>query len=108
MKTIIQSLCDEAIYPIPIGYVENICIKRRIAPETMFSADVSELIEYKGALADCLRSLVQSVNFSESDKSVGALTDTQRAQIIKNANSLYKEIGEPLIDEDKPMVFIGG
>ncbi len=108
MKTIIQALIDDVLYPVPFGYVENVCIKRGIEPEAKFSSEIAESTSYKGALADCLRSLIQSVNFSESDKSVGSLTDKQRAQIIKMANNLYTEIGEPLIDEEQPMVFIGG
>lgn len=108
MKTIIQALIDEVLYPIPVGYVENVCIKRDIYGESEFSSTIANSDPYKGAMADCLRSLIQAVNFAESDKSVGTLTDKQREQIIKRANALYSEIGEPLIEEEKPMVFIGG
>lgn len=108
MKTIGEALLDELIYPIPFGHAENICIKRRIDIEGEFNADIAESEGYKGALADCLYSLIQSVNFSEADKSVGSLTDKQREQIIKKANALYSKLGEPLIDDEKPMVYIGG
>lgn len=108
MKTISQALIDEVLYPIPLGYVENVCIKRDIEVEEEFSSTIANSNQYKGALADCFRSLIQAVNFAESDKSVGTLTDKQIDQIIKRANALYSELGEPLIEEDKPMVFIGG
>lgn len=108
MKTISQALIDEVLYPIPLGYVENVCIKRDIDGEGEFSSTIANSDQYKGAMADCLRSLIQAVNFAESDKSVGTLTDKQRDQIIKRANALYSELGEPLIEEEKPMVFIGG
>ncbi len=108
MKTTIKALIDEVLYPIPVGYVENVCIKRSLDPEGTFSLEVATSTAYKGALADCLRSLIQAVNFSESDKSVGSLTDDQRTLIINQANKLYEEIGEELIDDDSPMVYIGG
>lgn len=108
MKTISQALIDEVLYPIPLGYVENVCIKRDIDVEGEFSSTIANSYQYKGAMADCLRSLIQAVNFAESDKSVGTLTDKQREQIIKRANALYSELGEPLIEDDMPMVFIGG
>lgn len=108
MKTISQALIDEVLFPIPLGYVENVCIKREIDGEGEFTSVIANSDQYKGAMADCLRSLIQAVNFAESDKSVGTLTDNQREQIIKRANALYSELGEPLIEEEKPMVFIVG
>jgi hypothetical protein len=107
MKTVIQALIDEVIYPIPYGKVENIAIKRGIVEEDEYTKENSETISYKGALADCLISLLQAVNFSESDKSVGTLTDAQRKAILKKANALYGEIGEPEVDDGTtPTVYI--
>lgn len=93
---------------MPVGHIENICIKRNIDGSTEFTASVANSNEYKGALADCLRSLIQSVGFTESDKTIVTLSDAQRTQITKVANAYYSEIGEPLIDTGEPMVFIGG
>ena len=94
MKTIGQALIDEIHIPIPFGYIENVCIKRGLEFEDNFDFESSKSDKYKGALADCLMSLVQAVNFSESDKSIGSLSEGQRKAIMLRANHLYKEIGE--------------
>ena len=108
MKTISQALIDKVHYPIGEGYVDTVLIERSLNAEGEYTKVVSKSAEFKGALADCLYSLVQAVNFSESDKSVGNLTDEQRKLILRQANALYEEIGEPLKDDGKPMVYIGG
>ena len=105
-KTVRQALIDEIHYPIPVGKVDNICVKRGLNAEDDFTKEMSETKEYKGALSDCLFSLLQAVNFSESDKSVGNLTDKQMELILSWVNSLRKEIGEPLVDDGKPRVRI--
>jgi len=107
MKTVIQALIDEVIYPIPYGKVENIIIKRGLYAGDTFDASVASGISYKGALADCLYSLITAINFSEADKSVGTLTDAQRKAILKRANALYGEIGEDEVDDGStPRVYI--
>jgi hypothetical protein len=106
-KTVIQSLLDETLYPIPVGKVENIIITRDLDGDTDFTKDVTASKEYKGALADCLYSLLQAITFSEAGMSVGALTDAQRKSILKRANKLYGEIGEEEKDDPlDPKVFI--
>jgi hypothetical protein len=104
MKSICQALIDEVHYSIPVGFVENVLIKRGFDESAPFTREVAVSKGYKGALADCLYSLIQAVNFSESDKSVGNLTDDQRRLVLKRVNALYDEIGEPLVDEGKPEV----
>ena len=107
MKTIGQALIDEVHIPIPFGYIENVCIKRGLDPEEEFSRDIADRDLYKGALADCLYSLVQAVGFSESDKSIGSLTEDQRKAIIFNVNKLYRSIGEEEVYlESQPTVYI--
>ena len=54
MKTIQQALIDEIHYPISVGYVETVMIKRRLNADDEFDYDVSCSNEYLGALADCL------------------------------------------------------
>lgn len=109
MKTIQQALVDEIHYPIPIGFVENVMIKRGLNPEEEFIFDVAHSKEYMGAHADCLYSLVQAINFSEADKSIGSLSDKQITAIISQMNKIYKAIGEePKEIELKPIVYIGG
>ena len=109
MKTIQQALIDDIHYPISVGFVENVMIKRNLNLDDEFSNDIADSNEYQGALADCLWSLVQTVNFSEADKSVGSLSDKQLTVILNEANSIYKSIGEQAKElEPKPMVHIGG
>ena len=61
-----------------------------------------------GALADCLYSLIQSIGFSEADKSINALSDKDKERILLRVNSIYNSIGEPTVElEPKPMVYVG-
>ncbi len=108
MKTIQQALIDEIHYPIPEGFVENVMIKRKLNPSGYCDSNTMNSKEYMGALADCLWSLVQSINFSEADKSFGSLSDKDKERILLRVNSIYNAIGEPSVElEAKPMVYIG-
>ena len=108
MKTIQQALIDEIHYPIPMGFVENVMIKRKLNGYEEFSFDTAHSNEYQGALADCLWSLIQAINFSEADKSFGALSDKDKERILLRVNSIYNTIGEPSVElEAKPMVYVG-
>lgn len=108
MKTIQQALIDEIHYPIPVGFVENVMIKRRLNADDAFDYEASISSEYQGALADCLWSLVQSINFSEADKSFGSLSDKDKERILLRVNSIYNAIGEPPVElEEKPKVYVG-
>ena len=106
MKTIWQALIDEIIYPIPEGLIENKLIARGLNGDSDYTQDVAVSREYRGCFADCLVALVQSVSFSESDKSVGTLSDEIKKKLLSRANSIYAEIGEELVPEDKPTVYI--
>lgn len=107
MKTIVQALIDSIHFPIPFGFVENVCIARSLDGDDLFDHEIAVSNSFKGALADCLYSLIQTVNFSESDKSIGSLTDAQRKAILVQVNRLYSDIGEEEITfESKPMVYI--
>lgn len=108
MKTIQQALIDEIHYPIPIGFVENVMIKRNLNGVDEFNYDIAHSSEYQGALADCLWSLVQAINFSEADKSFGALSDKDKERILLRVNYIYNTIGEPSVElEAKPIVYVG-
>ena len=107
MKTVLQALRDEVHYPISVGFIENKLIERQLDGDAEYSYDVAQSKEWKGALADCLYSLLQAVTYSESDKSVGVLSDKDKERILVRINSLYKSIGEEEITLDKPMVYIG-
>lgn len=108
MKTIQQALIDEIHYPISIGFVENVIIKRNLKGDDEFNDNIAYSNEYQGALADCLWSLVQTINFSEADKSFGSLSDKDKERILLRVNSIYNAIGEPpVVLEAMPMVYVG-
>lgn len=107
MKTIKQALIDEIHYPIPEGFVDNKLIERELDGSAEYSLSIHNSDNWKGALADCLYSLLQAVNFSEADKSVGSLSDKDKERLLVRINNLYKEIGEDEV-EGLPMVYIGG
>jgi hypothetical protein len=107
MKTIKQALIDEVHYPIPIGFVDNKLIERQLDGDSEYTFAVSQSNEWKGALADCLYSLVQAVSLSESDKSIGTLSDADKNKLLVRIKNLYNAIGEdPALGQ--PMVYIGG
>lgn len=106
MKTIKQALIDEIHYPIPLGFVENKLIERQLDGDDDYTFEVAQSPKWKGVLADCLYSLVQAVNFSESDKSVGTLSDSDKERLLVRINTLYKSIGETQA-LGQPMVYIG-
>lgn len=107
MKSIEQALIDEIHYPISVGFVENKLIERQLDGKEEYSFEVAQSKEWKGALADCLYSLVQAVNLSESDKSIGTLSDKDKERLLVRINALYKSIGEAH-SLGQPMVYIGG
>lgn len=107
MKTIRQALIDWFIYPIPEGLIENCIISRGLDSDEEFTSEICHYKSFQGCLADCLVSLVQSVNFSEADKSVGVLSDEVKKSLLVRANSIYKTIGEDEVQmESGPMVYI--
>ncbi len=108
MMTVSQALLSKVHWPLPEGYVETVCVERQLDYEEPFSYEVSQSAEYKGALADCLYSLYQAVNYSEAGKSVGNLTDEQRRWCLRQANRLYLEIGEEEKEVEEPRVYWGG
>ena len=107
MKTIKPALIDEIHYPIPLGFVENKMIERQLNGDDEYTFEVAQSKEWKGALADCLYSLIQAVSLSESDKSIGTLSDKDKERLLVRINALYKTIGESH-SLGQPMVYIGG
>ncbi len=104
MRTIAQALKDEIDYPIKDGKIENKLLKRGLDGGSEISAEVLNSPEFNGAIADCLYSLIEAPNFSESDISI-SLSD--RKLILKMANSIYTAIGEVDKILDEPTVYIG-
>lgn len=82
-------------------------IERQLNGDDEYTFEVAQSKEWKGALADCLYSLIQAVSLSESDKSIGTLSDKDKEMLLVRINALYKTIGEsPALGQ--PMVYIGG
>lgn len=82
-------------------------IERQLNGDDEYTFEVAQSKEWKGALADCLYSLIQAVSLSESDKSIGTLSDKDKERLLVRINALYKTIGEsPALAQ--PMVYIGG
>lgn len=105
MKTILQALKDEIDYPFPVGKFENKLLARNLNGDDECTYEVITGNSFKGAVADCLYSLIEAVNFSEADKSI-SLPD--RGEILKKMNALYTSIGETDKCFGEPMVYIGG
>ena len=104
MKTVRQALIDEIHYPLSEGFIENKLYARGLNPVDEINAGVLVSNEFRGAVADCLWSLIEAPSISESDKSI-SLGD--REIILKKVNSIYESIGEKAVDlADKPKVFI--
>lgn len=104
MKTVRQALIDEIHYPISEGFVENKLLSRGLSADDELTIDVLKSNEFKGAVADCLWSLIEAPSFSEADKSI-SLAD--RDIILRKANSIYLSIGEKAVDiADRPAVYI--
>ncbi|MGM9777393.1 MAG: hypothetical protein ACI3ZD_03540 [Prevotella sp.] len=107
MKTIREALLDEIIYPISEGKVDNKMIARGLNGDDEYDFDVANSNAYMGCFADCLVALLQSVSFSEADKSVSALSDEAKKKLLNIANSIYKTIGEEeVVIDPKPTVYI--
>lgn len=82
-------------------------IERQLNGDDEYTFEVAQSKEWKGALADCLYSLIQAVSLSESDKSIGTLSDKDKERLLVRINALYKTIGvTPALGQ--PMVYIGG
>ena len=107
MKTVRQALIDEVHYPLPIGFIDNKIIERGLNGSAEYTVEVFRSKEWKGALADCLYSLIQAVSLSESDKSIGTLSDEDKKRLLVRINSLYQSIGEDQV-LGQPMVYFGG
>ena len=104
MKTILQALKDEVHYKLSSGFFENRLIARGLNGEDECTIEIFKSKQFKGAVADCLFTLVGAPNFSEGDVQF-SLTD--KSLILKQANVIYQSIGEPLIDSKEPTVYIG-
>lgn len=105
MKTILQALKDEIHYKLSSGFFDNRLLARGINSEDECTIELINSKSFRGAVADCLSSLVEAPNFSEGDVSFSL---SQRELILKRANAIYNFIGEPEKSIDESTVYIGG
>lgn len=108
MKTIKQALLDEIYYPINEGLVDNKILSRDLEADAELTVDIYKSNSFKGALADCLLSVVeQATSISEADKSVQILSDKQITILQKRINNIYASIGEEEQDFNLAVVEFG-
>lgn len=100
-----QALKDEVHYKLSSGFFENRLLERELNSDDECTIETFKSKQFKGAVADCLASLIQAPNFTEGDVS---FSQSDKDKILALANSIYKSIGE--IDKlvGEPMVYIGG
>ena len=107
MKTILQALKDEIHYKLSSGFFENRLLERELNGNDGCTVEIFKSKPFKGAVADCLRSLVQAQNYTEGDVSM-SLSDKKIEEVINLANSIYRSIGESDKCFGEPAVYIGG
>lgn len=107
MKTILQALKDEVHYKLSSGFFENRLLERELNGNDECTIEIFKSKPFKGAVADCLKSLVQAQNYTEGDVSM-SLSDKKIEEASKLANSIYRSIGESDKCFGEPTVYIGG
>lgn len=107
MKTILQALKDEVHYKLSSGFFENRLLERELKGDDECTVEIFKSKPFKGAVADCLRSLVQAQNYTEGDVSM-SLSDKKVEEARNLANSIYRSIGEADKCFGEPTVYIGG
>lgn len=105
MKTVLQALKDEVHYKLSSGFFENRLLERGLCAYDMCSMEILGSKSFKGAVADCLISLIQAPNFSEGDVS---FSQSDKGKILSLANSIYNSIGESEKIVGEPTIYIGG
>ena len=104
MKTILQALKDEVHYKLSSGFFENRLLERELDGTENCTVEIFKSKQFKGAVADCLVSLIQAPNFTEGDVS---FSQSDKDKILTLANSIYKSIGEIEKVVGEPIVYIG-
>ncbi len=107
MKTILQALKDEVHYKLSSGFFENRLLARGLNGNDECTVEAFNGNSFQGAVADCLRSLVQAQNYTEGDVSM-SLSDKKVEEARNLANSIYRSIGESDKCFGEPTVYIGG
>lgn len=92
--TVLQSLQQLNLYPIPDTVITNYCEGRNIVPTSEVTSEVRSSKEYKLAKGDVYKWLA----FAPSTVSQGGVTfsisETDKRRFINTANKLYEECEE--------------
>lgn len=90
-------------YPIDKGLFEFILLKRGLDSDAECSTEIINSKPFIGARADIVAGLIDTASLGQGGISISI---TDKSLLVKMANKLYKEIGEPPIreyaDDDKP------
>lgn len=92
MRTVKQALLDEIHYPISDGFVSNKLLSRGLSEYEEISYEIIQSPMFRGAVADCLFSLIEAPNVSESGVSFSM---SDKELILKKVNAIYSSLGEP-------------
>ncbi len=97
MLTILAALKAQVQYPLPSDFFSSVVLKRGLDGDVGCTKEIMESVEFKGAMADCLRQIIIFPNsISEGGMSI---SKADRQSLLFMANKLYGEIGESPIDE---------
>lgn len=95
--TIIAALKAQVPYPLKASFFESVMMKRGLAGDAECTKEILNSIEFKGAMADCIRQIViYPSSISEGGMSI---SKADRKSLLDEANRLYKSIGEETIEE---------
>jgi hypothetical protein len=95
--TTIAALKAHVQYPLPAAFFESVMMKRGLAGDAACTNEILNSLEFKGAMADCIRQIIlYPSSISEGGMSI---SKADRQSLLGEANRLYRAIGEEPIDE---------
>ena len=95
--TTIAALKAQVPYPLSASFFESVMMKRGLVGDAECTAEIINSIEFRGAMADCIRQIViYPSSISEGGMSI---SKADRKSLLDEANRLYKSIGEESIEE---------
>ena len=95
--TVHAALKAQVQYPLPADFFASVMVRRGLAGDDECTQEIITSVQFKGAMADCLRQLViypQSI--SEGGVSI---SKADRESLLSEANRLYRSIGENAINK---------
>lgn len=100
--TILAALKAQVQYPLPNDFFASVMVERGLSGDGTCTKEVFNSKSFKGAKADCIRQLI----LYPSSISEGGMSISKAAEdaLRKEANRLYRQIGEETLDENKPKI----